>query len=272
VEKLLAALEDLIKSESESLEILLDRLQQEENEIYEKYIVNGHLHDYPQQLYSLDPDIAQEEKIDLNVTMFFKEKSMCHTARLPSRTRYLGYLTNTNRTGGPAPFGLEQYDVGTEVKEVSNQTSKMQLVWSDDNMHQKNCPVTISIDHKDSFLSQEGNGWNVLTIPNEAEKKAYGYEPALSHGVVVMIFTPCEWGECEESYLGPKDFIGQNKTWEMKINGETVNKLVPIGADALIAKGVDGINFSLSSKNDYEIQIKVNEPLKYVKISSVIIF
>ena len=58
----------------------------------------------------------------------------------------------------------------------------------------------------------------------------------------------------------------------MKINGETVNKLIPIGADALILKGVDGIHFSPSSKNDYEIQIKVNEPSKYVKISSIIIY
>ena len=138
-------------------------------------------------------------------------------------------------------------------------------------MHQKYCPVAVSIDYKDSFLSQ-GTGWKTLTIPNEAEKKAHGYDPSQLQGVVVLVFTGCDWDNCEESYLGPKEFGEQTKKWEMKINGITVKNLVSIGHKALLAKGVNGMYFSPTSDNDYKIEIKVNEPSKFVKISSFIIY
>ena len=147
----------------------------------------------------------------------------------------------------------------------------MQLVWTDDKMHQKDCPVAVSIDYKDSFLSQ-GNGWNTLNFPNEAERKAFDYDPAQLHGVVVLVFTSCDWDNCEDSYLGPKDFDEQSKQWEMKINGIAVNSLHPIGHKAFLVKGVNGIYFSPSSENDYKIEIKVNELSKHVKISSFIIY
>ena len=105
VENLLAVLGDLIKLESESVEILLSRLQQEEDELYEDHIVKGDFQDFPKELYSFDSDSS--EKIDLDASIFFKGKSMCHTARLPAQTRYLGYLTNSDKVGGPVPFGKE---------------------------------------------------------------------------------------------------------------------------------------------------------------------
>ena len=105
VENLLTALGDLIKLESESVEILLSRLRQEDAELYEDHIVKGEFQDKPEKLYSLESD--SNEKIDFDFSVFFKGKSMCHTARLPSQTRYMGYLTNSDKVGGPAPFGKE---------------------------------------------------------------------------------------------------------------------------------------------------------------------
>jgi len=106
VENLIAALEELIKLESESTELLLSRLQQEEDELYENDMVDDGVNflNYPQELYPVNPN---ETKID--ASLFFKGKNMCHTARLPSQTRYLGYLTNSSndKVGGPVPFGKE---------------------------------------------------------------------------------------------------------------------------------------------------------------------
>jgi len=273
VENLIAALEELIELESESMELLLSRLQQEEVDLYENHMVDGvDFQDYPQELYSVNPN--NEIQIDLDASLFLKGKSMCHTARLPSQTRYLGYLTNSSndKVGGPAPFGKETFDVGIEEKEASPEAGlmQMQLVWSDGKMHQKDCPVIVNIDHKDSFFSQKGNGWNTIAIPNEAERRAYNYDPSLLQGVVVLVFTTCDWGKCEESYAGPDDF---GKIWEMKINGLTANSLVPIGHDALLVTNEDGLYYFPSShNNDYKIEIQVNEPSKTVKISSFVVY
>ena len=52
----------------------------------------------------------------LEPSLFFKGRSMCHTARLPSQSRYLGYLTDTDKVGKQAPYGQETYEVGIEKK------------------------------------------------------------------------------------------------------------------------------------------------------------
>lgn len=145
----------------------------------------------------------------------------------------------------------------------------MQLVWTDDKMHEHNCEVPVNIDHKDSFFST-GNGWNSLTFPNEAERSAYNYNPKELKGIVVLVFVKCDWGKCEEAYLGPKDL--SDNQYEMKINGIPVEKLLNIQHDALVAKHKDGINFPPSANNDYKFEIKVNDPSKHVKISSFIVY
>merc|ERR1712086_259172 len=143
----------------------------------------------------------------------------------------------------------------------------MQLVWTDDKMHQDDCPVAVNIDHKDSFFST-GDRWNTLSFPNEAERKAYNYNTEELHGIVVLVFTPCEWDRCDEGYIDQKDFNGDSKKWEMKINGVPVERLVDIGNKAFIAKSNDGIKFPLSPDDDYKFEIKLNDPSQHVKISS----
>ena len=161
--------------------------------------------------------------------------------------------------------------MGVEENEASADSDSMQLVWTDDKMHQEDCPVTVNIDHKDSFLST-GDGWSVLRVPNEAERKAYGYDPAKLRGVVVVVFTSCEWDKCEEKYIGPKDFNGDAKKWHMKINDTPVEKLVDIGHKAFLAKAKDGIEFTPSLEGDFKFEIKVDNPSQHVKVSSFIVY
>jgi hypothetical protein len=77
-------------------------------------------------------------------------QSVCHTSRLPSQTRYLGYLTNTNKTGGPAVFGNEKYDVGVEASEATRpvHNGKLELVWREDKRLKRNnqgeCPFIVA--------------------------------------------------------------------------------------------------------------------------------
>lgn len=159
--------------------------------------------------------------------------------------------------------------MGVEQNEVpGDDSAPMQLVWTDDDMHQ-DCPVAVNVDHKDSFLSK-GNGWHTLVFPNEAERRAYDYNPEELKGNVIIVFTKCDWNECEEAYLGPKEF---KKGWKMKINGSPVTKLLDIGHDAFVAKHNDGFEFLPSVDNDYKFEIKVmGDESKYVKVSSFIVY
>jgi hypothetical protein len=268
VENLQSALEGLIELEAENTESLLARLLQEEDELFEGHLTKGDFQDLAKKTFL--PDHDDEEKLEEDVTFFFTGKSMCHTARTPARTRYLGFLTNTDKVGGPAPVGRETYDVGIEDKNAPKDGDEMLLVWTDADLHQQDCPVTVSPDYKDSFLAH-GSGWNALVFPNEAERKAYGYKPSELHGVIAVAFTSCDWDRCEKGYLGWKDFGGEENKWEMKVNGVPVESLVSVGKYVYVLRGENGINFSPSSTDDYKFEIKVNTESGYVKISSFIV-
>ena len=103
IDNLLGALEELVKLEYEGVETLLSRLLRQEDELYNDQIMKMDFQRDVTDLYSLDKN--EEEALDSSV--FFTGESMCHTARIPSQTRYLGYLTNTDKVGGPVPFGKE---------------------------------------------------------------------------------------------------------------------------------------------------------------------
>mmetsp|Transcript_24217 Transcript_24217/g.67078 ORF Transcript_24217/g.67078 Transcript_24217/m.67078 type:complete len:678 (+) Transcript_24217:253-2286(+) len=267
VENLQAALEELVKHDSESAETLLAQLRREEEELFQNHVLKAIFRKQAKNTFFA----RNGESIDLDASIFFTGKSMCHTARTPAQSRYLGYLTNTDKVGGPAPVGKETYDVGILDKEAPLDSGEMLLTWEETDMRQDDCPVAVSIDYKDSFLSQ-GSGWNTLTVPNEAERKAYGYNPSDLQGLVVISFRSCDWDKCEKEYLGPKDFYGEEKKWEMKVNGVVVENLVDIGHKVFLLQSKTGIYFPPTSDNDYKFEIKVNEPSKYVKISTFIVY
>jgi hypothetical protein len=71
-------------------------------------------------------------------------ESICHTARLPAQTRYLGYLTDTRKVGGPSVYGEETYEIGIEADTVRKQPpiGELALVWSA--AQRENCSVALA--------------------------------------------------------------------------------------------------------------------------------
>lgn len=112
IDNLLGALEELIQLEHENTETLLSRLVREEDELYNDQIMKMEFQSDAASLYALD----ENHKGAFDPSVFFKGESMCHTARIPSQTRYLGYLTNTDKVGGPVPFGKETVSPRTPWK------------------------------------------------------------------------------------------------------------------------------------------------------------
>ena len=103
VDNLLGALDKLNNLEYESVDTLLSELLQEEDELYNDQIMKMDFQGHAPKLYSVDGN----EPEGFDPSLFFTGESICHTARLPSQARYLGYLTDTDKVGGPVPFGKE---------------------------------------------------------------------------------------------------------------------------------------------------------------------
>jgi hypothetical protein len=245
-------------------------LQEQEDEDFRSFLA-APLPDVHKTMYrynNTDLEEGQPSKIDS--VRWFTGPAFCHTARLPARTRYLGYLTNTTQRGEIASYGQETYVVGIDDATASQTPSngEMRLVYkaSDRNV----CPVVpISPDYKDAFMTHQIDGWNKLTFPNPAEREAYVPNERKFLGTLAVVFRGCEWGVCDGGFLRPET-IQENK-FEMKVNGVPVTALVPIGPqgiDALVLEHADGVNFAPNSDGTYTIQIKVNEAGSFVQISS----
>ena len=106
LDNLLDALKELIDLEYESVDELLSKLLKEEDDVYKNQILKADFQSKAGNLYYLDDEDKEYEGI-IEPSVFFSSNSMCHTARLPAQSRYLGYLTNTDKVGGPTSWGKE---------------------------------------------------------------------------------------------------------------------------------------------------------------------
>jgi hypothetical protein len=263
---LISALKSLTENPDEDVDSLLVRLRNEEEELFANF-TKATLPDNHKKLFSVDDTIQP----NIDPALFFRGRSFCHTARLPSQTRYLGHLTETNKVGGPAPVGKETYDVGMLLDEAMKVDAKgsMRLVWEQKD-RSRDCPVTLKPDYKDIFLATSKDGWVKRTLPNEAEKVAYQYDPTQFKGIIVFYLRGCDWGKCENGFLKWQDYA--EKKWEMRVNGNEIPSVFDIGYDGVIAKGNDGIYFPPNAQGTYDIEIKVNEDDSFVKVSSFVLY
>lgn len=269
---LLGALQDLEKHDNHDGETLLGELRKNEEELYHNF-TNATLPDIHRTMYSVKDGVVIQPEFDSSV--FFTGHSFCHTGRVPSQTRYLGYLTNsTDKVGGPAPYGYETYDTGINVEFALRSPSpngEMRLVWAGGKEREISCPVTCKPDYKDVFLTTSLDGWTKLTIPNEAERTAYRYDPSRFKGIIIMILRGCDFGKCERGFLKQEQY--DEKKWEMKVNGLPVVSVVDIGFEALLVVGEDGrVHFPPTANGEYDIEVQVLESGSFVKVSSFILY
>ena len=223
------------------------------------------------------------EHADL-LELLFKGNSICRTARLPARSRYLGYVTNTNdQIGEIAALGNETYDVGIE-KGIAIETAKeeneyMRLVWEKSAKRRDRNPncleQILKPDYKDFFFAHYKEGWiKYPTFPNEKEINAYEYDPTKHNGLLAIALKACDWGKCANEDLridhgGSAIEVGK---LEMTVNDKPVKEFFDLnGIHALL--GEDGAaRWEPNANGQYEIALKVKEEGMWFKISSVVLF
>lgn len=282
---LMGAAKDLAAHSEKDPQRLLEQLEKEEDEAYETI-----------HAAAISPSLVTNNfrpvpGIDDPVSTFIKAPTICHSARLPSQSRFLGHLTSTDKRGDVAMFGNETYDVGIEDVEALKVKSGgvMRLVWTmyNERVAAKNCApdAILSPDYYDFWLTSSEDGWNHLQFPNKDERAAYGYgSQDLKKFKGYIVLYPMEEGK--EYYGGKKPLLPgltdthfKEKKWEIMINDQVVTDLVQIttkrvgGAHGFLAVGPSGkLTFDANANVSYTIKIKVNEKGSYVRLRTVVVY
>jgi hypothetical protein len=187
---------------------------------------------------------------DVDQELFFRGPNFCHTARLPAQTRHLGILTESSLVG------TDSFDIGTEIAIAKNNTPEdksMQLVYVQ--KERTSCPIPLNKDYKDFFYVDETHGWSQLTLPNNAEVKAYGTSEPL-RGVIAVCLADCNWGKCAaEDIKSPGINAGMA---EMEVNGVKVARLTAFDR-CYFLKHIGGHVWKPNSDGRFQIRAKVHK-------------
>jgi hypothetical protein len=200
---------------------------------------------------------------DVDPEMFYRGPNFCHTARLPAETRHLGILTESSLVGE------DSYDKGTELQIAKNFTPEdksMQLSY--EKGARNPCPIPLFKDYKDSFYVAYIHGWSQLTLPNNAEVKAYGPTETLK-GVVGVCFAGCDWGKCPEGNVEMAEI--QAGDAEMEVNGVKVSSLTDFQG-CYFLKHAGGHIFKPNSDGRFQVRAKVNKDKYYVRFSAIVVW
>jgi hypothetical protein len=262
---LLEAIDDLVDSNITNQTEILTRLQKDEDDDFEllskrKVPVTVEYDKIP-----LDKDLLNHA----NASVFFRSPSVCHIAKLPSQSRYLGILTETNETGVHGYYsGIHMDDAMKLTSRQNGDAPSMPLVW-DSEEREKECPLEIQRDFKDYFFVSSKMGSAMLTIPNAAEMKAYGRKSQKLHGILVLCLIQCPWGKC------PKDAARQeeikNGKVRLEVNDQRVTNVTAMGGECLVLGNDKSHRFQANDAGQFVLRANILANNAILRISSLIV-
>ena len=185
---------------------------------------------------------------DVTAMQFYRDPTICRTARLPAQTRYLGHV-----------FDQERYDTwfaykkGASFKTLQNDPkSVMKLGFQPLGREEKLlCNETLHIDSKDFFLADgRFKGYQKIIVPNEAEQNAYDYHQ--NSGIIAMCAQACSF-ECAGSNVLSVDHVHTDKV-NMRVNGVQVGSVERFDNCFLLRKESGQLHWESNHENKYEIE------------------
>lgn len=199
--------------------------------------------------------------------LLLRNKALCKTALLPSQTRYLGILTESEKKGE-----LHGYDTGVEsIEAARNHPVPSEFVLTYVQATRLVCDVDLEHDHRDYFYASAASGWTSLRFPNDAELEAFaphGFNPV---GLIVICLTSCSFLGCQETTECREKALREG-TLKLEINGEAVVDLVPFD-QCHLAKTSQGLVIPPNAVGRYELRAWMQKPkdgTREFKISSII--
>jgi len=262
------------------LNLLLDQLLEEE--LLEKQQYHAYANN-KKNLTKIYPTYQLIKSKSINEILFFKQ-AICHTAILPSHTRYNNIIFDENNqskytTSFLQGISREQFD--------KDQDSSKQLPLIHNRNEENVCKpkntnkvIKLDQDFKDYFIV--GKQLREVTLPNAQEYKHYYHYPKhykVRKAAIIMCPATCPWGKCPkgylkfediESYLNQSDVQEKNDVVKLLINGENVSSVKPITNHCFFL----GNNNGIAWKCDEDCHIKLSmQVLKdhFLFISSIIL-
>jgi hypothetical protein len=263
---LLDSISDLASSSFNRTQ-LLSALQKQEDADYAMFQSNWESDIIEYRMVPLDSDLVDAR----NISVFFRNPSICHTARLPADIRHLGILTESEQVG------VHDYEYfkgmpASEAKALKAEgTTDMPLVYDEGDREICN-EAEIKRDYKDYFMVSNKMGSATLTVPNDAERRAYSRESEKLLGIIVVCPVPCDWGRCPEGVF-ELDAI-HNGTLLMEVNDQSVTNITDFRGCSVL-RGKAGHRWEPNGADQYVLKARipdaVNATFSFFRINSIIV-
>lgn len=261
-ETLLDAIDEM-SSISGDRAALLRHLRNEEDVEYKTFADS----DVPPLENDFLRQIGDELLNETDMSVFYRSPSICHTGRLPAQIRYLGILTESDKTG------VYDYDKGMPKENADKLETEdemaMPLVY--DPNDRQTCEIELNRDYKDFFFASDKMGWSTVTIPNKAELEAYGRDSQTYRGLLVMCLKYCDWGKCPAGDMQLESI--QKGQVEFEVNGVSVVNVTKF-SDCGVLRGEQGHYWKANDDGQYVLKAKVlgdGSDFSYLRISSLIL-
>ncbi len=183
----------------------------------------------------------------------------------------MGILTESEQVG------VHDYEYfkgmpASEAKALKAEgTTDMPLVYDEGDREICN-EAEIKRDYKDYFMVSNKMGSATLTVPNDAERRAYSRESEKLLGIIVVCPVPCDWGRCPEGVL-ELDAI-HNGTLLMEVNDQSVTNITDFRGCSVL-RGKAGHRWEPNGADQYVLKARipdaVNATFSFFRISSIIV-
>jgi hypothetical protein len=209
---------------------------------------------------------SRSQDDDLTLRGLFRDQSMCHTAFLPSESRYKGIMVKNASAGG-----LRDYYKGISREQAEahpihgNDSDPPRLVF--DSSDRQDCDV-LEIDYKDYYFLTEAEGWKRWVLPNRAELSVYGATGETLKGLIALALKPCSWGKKCKPEDVREDGLELGHL-EVQVNGVPVTKLTQV-KDVRFLKHAGGHVFPHNGTGQFEIRARVTMQGGYFRPTSFV--
>lgn len=261
---LLDAISEL-KGSPLSQTILQSQLTSQEDADYEKFYGSNVPDLHKEFMKKIDKKLMNEA----NATVFYRSPSICHTARLPAESRYLGILTESAQTGVTTYYKGQALHDAKNIETDGDRNAPMPLVY--DESEREKCDVELTRDYKDFFFLSNRMGWRSLTVPNQAEIQAYGRESTRQLGILLVCLTSCPWQKCPNGNLAMKEVM--NGEVKFEVNGQGVAGFSKLD-DCFALRGKNGHFWKPNDDGQFVVNANIpsdTSELSYMRISSIVV-
>jgi hypothetical protein len=208
---------------------------------------------------------------DISLYNLFRVPTICHTALLPSETRFLGYPLESSIQGDHRGG----FDVGQSKVLAVPKGGKLPLVY--DGIDRSRC-ASPKIDHKDYFMFRNQDDWLDMVVPNKLEIQAYRRPKTPPRGIIIICMQICPLGLCSSDTVTfgdlTKDHAGSKI--DIRVDGRPVKRVRKFDGCHVLEHN-SGIRWGEGKAGDGQYKLSFNlhvsqQGLDFVvKISSVIL-